>query len=60
MYIFELEYPGAWLKFEDHDIKNEIEVMLRNLEGILVEVAISLHMYEVSASTQRNHRGGLI
>lgn len=56
MYIIELNYPGTWLQFEDQDFKHEIEGMLRSLEGILTEAAISLSMYEESTSAPRDRR----
>lgn len=48
MYIFELNYPGTWLQFENEEIKREIESMLRSLEDIVTEAAISLSMFEAS------------
>ncbi|EKA5858997.1 hypothetical protein R7127_13710 [Vibrio sp. 1159] len=56
MYIVELNYPGTWLQFEDQDSKHEIETMLRSLEGIVTEAAISLSMYEQAVSAPRDHR----
>ncbi len=52
MYIFELNYPGTWLEFENNELKFEIEEMLKSLEGIITEAAISLSMYEAC----QNHR----
>lgn len=46
MYIIELNYPGTWLKFDNDESKREIESMLRSLEGIVTEAAISLSMFE--------------
>lgn len=54
MYIIELNYPGTWLQFEDQDSKQEIEAMLRSLEGIVTEAAISLTMYEEAISALRD------
>lgn len=46
MYIFDLNYPGTQLQFEDEEVKREIESMIRNIEGIVTEAAISLSMFE--------------
>lgn len=53
MYIFELNYPGTWLEFQNDELKFEIEGMLRSLEGIITEAAISLSMFE-ACQGQRN------
>ena len=52
MHIFELNYPGTWLEFQNEELKFEIEGMLRSLEGVITEAAISLSMYEAC----RRHR----
>jgi hypothetical protein len=56
MYIIELNYPGTWLQFEDQNFKSEIEGMLRSLEGITTEAAISLSMYDQANSAPRDRR----
>lgn len=53
MYVFELNYPGTWLEFPNDELKFEIEGMLRSLEGLITEAAISLSMFE-ACQAQRN------
>jgi hypothetical protein len=53
MYIFELNYPGTWLELKNDELKFEIEGMLRSLEGVITEAAISLSMFE-ACQRQRN------
>lgn len=54
MYIFDLNYPGTWLQFEDEEIKREIESMFMSLEGIITEAAISLSMFEACRNKRSN------
>ena len=56
MYIFELNYPGTWLEYEDDELKFEIEGMLRSLEGVITEAAISLSMYEACQNYKNDPR----
>jgi hypothetical protein len=56
MYIFELNYPGTWLQFEDEEIKREIESMFRSIEGIVTEAAISLSMFEACRNERPNSK----
>ncbi len=48
VYIFALHYPGTWLQFENEESKREIESIIRGLEGIVTEAAISLSWFEAS------------
>lgn len=51
MHIAEIIYPGTWLELPDRDLAFELEGMLRSLEDRVAEAAISLTMFESSASS---------
>lgn len=56
MYIIELTYPGSYLELDSHELRLEIEGFLHRLEGIIIEAAISLSMFEASLEQNIDYR----
>jgi hypothetical protein len=56
MHIAEVIYPGTWLDISDRELAFELEGMLRNLEDRVAEAAITLTMFESSASSHADLR----
>ncbi|MGE6119206.1 hypothetical protein ACPCT8_00075 [Aeromonas media] len=56
MYIVELNYPGSFLELNNHELNFEIGGMLGHLEGVVIEAAISLSMFEASLEQNIDYR----
>ncbi len=56
MHIAEIFHPGTWLDFDDKDLSFELEGLLRYLESLVEEAAVSLTMFEASMSNRSDPR----